>query len=62
MAPKALSYDEQKAAEAAFQGTPCNPLWSSSAKSVYEGITRAMSALEEPALVLPKEEIFSHTN
>jgi hypothetical protein len=42
--PKSLSYDEQKAAEAAFHGQPCNPKWSSSARAIYDGIMKAMSA------------------
>lgn len=37
-----LTYDEKKAAEAAFQGRPFNPMWSASARVVYDGIVRAM--------------------
>ena len=33
-----LTFDEQKAAEAAFQGHPCDPQWSPTAREVYEGI------------------------
>ena len=33
-----LTFDEQKAAEAAFQGQPCDPKWSPSAREVYDGI------------------------
>lgn len=33
-----LTFDEQKAAEAAFQGHPCDPQWSPSAREVYDGI------------------------
>lgn len=37
-----LTYDEKKAAEAAFQRRPFNPMWSASARVVYDGIIRAM--------------------
>jgi hypothetical protein len=40
--PRALTHDEQKAAEAAFAGRPFNPAWSESARIVYEGLTRAL--------------------
>ena len=40
--PRALTYDESKAAEAAFRGEPLNPSWSAAARSVYEGISIAM--------------------
>lgn len=33
-----LTFDEQRAAEAAFQGEPCDPEWSSTAREVYDGI------------------------
>ena len=33
---------EQKAAEAAFQGLPCDPKWSQAAQTVYVGISSAM--------------------
>jgi len=38
-----LTHDEKKASEAAFRGLPCNPAWSQSAKSIYEGILSAMA-------------------
>lgn len=49
--PRALTHDEQKAAEAAFGGRPFNPAWSQSARIVYEGLTRALpsKAPESPA-------------
>ncbi|GJL51770.1 hypothetical protein [Candidatus Nitrospira salsa] len=37
-----LTYDEKKAAEAAFQGLPCDPKWSKAAHTVYAGISSAM--------------------
>ena len=33
-----LTYDEQKASEAAFHGLPLNPKWSSRAQAIYVGI------------------------
>ncbi|HZS11071.1 MAG TPA: hypothetical protein VFA38_02400 [Nitrospirales bacterium] len=33
-----LTYDELKAAEAAFRGMPLDPTWSASAVKVYYGI------------------------
>lgn len=41
-APRPLTHDERKAAEAAFHGHPCNPQWSESAKRVYDGLVRAL--------------------
>ncbi len=38
-----LTYDEKKAAEAAFQGRAFNPMWSAAARVVYDGIVRAMA-------------------
>jgi len=34
-----LTYDEQKAAEAAFQGLPLDTKWSSHAQEIYLGIS-----------------------
>ena len=39
-----LTYDEQKAAEAAFAGQPFNTTWTVDARIVYDGIVEAMSA------------------
>jgi hypothetical protein len=44
MRGKPLTYDERKAAEAAFAGQPFNSDWSADAKAVYDGIVDAMSA------------------
>jgi hypothetical protein len=41
--PRPLTYDETKAAEAAFQGLPFNPSWSAAALVVYHGIMAAKS-------------------
>jgi hypothetical protein len=40
---RVLTYDETKAAEAAFRGEPFNPAWSTAAAQVYAGILAAMS-------------------
>ncbi|MBM4128007.1 MAG: hypothetical protein FJ247_11770 [Nitrospira sp.] len=45
--PRILTYDERKAAEAAFAGRPFNPDWSESAKKVYEGLIHALPTLPE---------------
>jgi len=45
-----LTYDQKKAAEAAFQGEPFNPAWSAAAAIVYEGIVAAMCRLQVAAL------------
>ncbi len=45
--PRALSHDEQHAAEAAFAGKPFNPKWSARARSIYEGIIKALPAPPE---------------
>ena len=39
---RSLTYDETKAAEAAFKGEPFNPAWSAAAATVYAGITEAI--------------------
>ena len=41
-ANRSLTYDEKKAAEAAFNGLPFNPKWSEAAHTVYLGISSAM--------------------
>ncbi len=53
--PRSLTYDEKKAAEAAFRGEPFNPTWSAGARRVYEGIVlakgaRALQTLAESTL------------
>ncbi|MDH4188209.1 MAG: hypothetical protein OEV08_14555 [Nitrospira sp.] len=40
--PKVLTHDEKKAAEAAFAGRPFNEAWSAAARTVYDGIVKAM--------------------
>lgn len=41
MEPYDLTFQEKKAAEAAFQGRPVQPDWSEKARAVYEGIMKA---------------------
>lgn len=48
--PRDLTYDEKKAAEAAFRGEPFNPAWSVAAATVYEGIVSAMCRMQVAAL------------
>jgi hypothetical protein len=48
-----LTFDEQKAAEAAFRGLPVDPKWSSSADAIYYGIlahTQGRNIVEESVL------------
>jgi hypothetical protein len=51
MAPRELTYDEKKAAEAAFRGLPVNPTWSTAARDVYEGIMTVLHG-KEPSQAL----------
>lgn len=53
--PRVLTHDERKAAEAAFAGRPCNPVWSESAKRVYEGLIHALPTLPDEAVVTPNQ-------
>ncbi len=39
---RSLTYDEKKAAEAAFRGSQFDPSWSEGALKVYEGLRLAM--------------------
>ena len=62
--PRNLSYDEMKAAEAAFQGRPFREGWSEAARVVYEGIVAACRRLnKDPFLETPlvDEETFEDT-
>ena len=48
-----LTFDERKAAEAAFRGLPADPTWSSSAHAIYNGIlthTQGRNVVEESVL------------
>lgn len=46
MAKPALTHDQKKAAEAAFQKEPFNAAWSEAAREVYNGISAAMLKAE----------------
>lgn len=48
MTPRELTYDEKKAAEAAFSGRPFNPEWSPAARSVYDGLVKALPPRPAP--------------
>lgn len=39
---RSLTYDEKKAAEAAFTGLPFDPEWSEAARKVYLGLSTAI--------------------
>jgi len=45
--PRALTHDEKKAAEAAFNGRPFHDSWSKSARIVYDGILSARGEGQE---------------
>lgn len=48
-----LTFDEHKAAEAAFRGLPRDPRWSASAQAIYSGLlaqTRGRDIVEEVTL------------
>lgn len=50
---RTLSFDEKKAAEAAFRGLPIDPTWSESAQAIYYGIlahTQGRNIVEEAEL------------
>lgn len=53
-AGRTLTYDEKKAAEAAFTGRPFNPEWSETARKVYDGIVNVMGKTS-PALISEHE-------
>ena len=56
--PRALSYDEKHAAEAAFNGCPFNPRWSARARLVYDGILNSLPASARVEEVLPSSSGF----
>jgi hypothetical protein len=57
--PRALSYDERHAAEAAFAGRPFNPRWSARARAVYDGI---LNSLPTPVIPqMPEEPLTEET-
>lgn len=56
--PRALSYDEKHAAEAAFNGRPFNPRWSARARLVYDGILNSLPASARLEEALPSSTGF----
>lgn len=50
--PKPLTYDEHKAAEAAFRGYPPNADWTNSAQEIYARLSAAIAKRGTPALKL----------
>lgn len=53
--PRALSHDEKKAAEAAYQGKPSQPTWTKTALAVYEGVLKARGIKIEAVGALESE-------
>jgi hypothetical protein len=54
--PRILTYDERRAADAAFAGHPFDPSWSKAARAVYEGILLARGLSEPAPLQTEKSE------
>jgi hypothetical protein len=50
--PKPLTYDEHKAAEAAFRGYPPNADWTDSAQEIYARLSEAIAKRSATALTL----------
>ena len=48
--PKPLTYDEQKAAEAAFRGYPPNADWTESAQEIYARLSAVIAKRSTTAL------------
>ena len=48
--PRPLTYDEQKAAEAAFHGYPPNADWTDSAQEIYARLSAAIATQSTTAL------------
>jgi hypothetical protein len=56
MAPRQITHDEKKAAEAAFTGRAFNPAWSDAARIVYDGILAAMGKDHQSAEAIDELE------
>ena len=50
--PKPLTYDEHKAAEAAFRGYPPNADWTDSAQEIYARLSEAIAKRSATAVTL----------
>ena len=48
--PKPLTYDEQKAAEAAFIGAPSNPKWTEAAQLLYARLSATIQSRAKEAI------------
>ena len=53
--PKPLTYDEHKAAEAAFRGDPPNADWTDSAQEIYARLSAAIATRRAAVLTLSSE-------
>ena len=53
--PKPLTYDEHKAAEAAFRGDPPNADWTDSAQEIYARLSAAIATRRAAVLSLSSE-------
>jgi len=53
--PKPLTYDEHKAAEAAFRGDPPNADWTDSAQEIYARLSAAIATRRAAVLTLSTE-------
>ena len=60
--PKTLSHDEKKAADAAFTGRPFDDAWSASARTIYDGIVKAMPHTDVATPVLSDAEDFEEAS
>lgn len=47
--PRPLTYDEQRASEAAFLGLPSNPSWTQGAQRIYAQLTQAVAKKQSQA-------------
>jgi hypothetical protein len=51
--PKPLTYDERKAAEAAFIGAPSDPNWTDAAHLLYARLSATLRARSEETTGMP---------
>jgi len=59
--PKTLSYDEQKAAEAAFRGYPPDAAWTEAARMVYDQLTVAVAQRRQTLQLSTERASFTAT-
>ncbi|BFU95850.1 MAG: conserved protein of unknown function [Nitrospira sp.] len=57
-----LTNDEKKAAEAAFTRRPFNPIWSARARTVYDGIVKALPQISDIETDSPTDHHVSAAN